>query len=88
LSLVLTNNTEAPGARRSAFEFVGLADAWDAMTMARPYRPALTLGEAASEVRGGRGTQFAPVEAFFTALRRQSAVFEVEPAPAVTGAAG
>jgi putative nucleotidyltransferase with HDIG domain len=57
---------------------VGLADAWDAMTTDRPYRPALTVEEAAAEVRRGRGTQFSPqvVDAFFAALRRQPAVFE------------
>jgi putative nucleotidyltransferase with HDIG domain len=68
---------------------VGLADAWDAMTTDRPYRPALTIEDAAAEVRRGRGTQFAPavVDAFFAALRRQPAVFEAEPALAVTAAA-
>jgi putative nucleotidyltransferase with HDIG domain len=57
---------------------VGLADAWDAMTTDRPYRPAMTVEEAAAEVRRCRGTQFAPqvVDAFFAALRRQPAVFE------------
>jgi putative nucleotidyltransferase with HDIG domain len=57
---------------------VGLADAWDAMTTDRPYRPALTLEEAAAEVRSCRGTQFSPavVDAFFAAFRRQPAIFE------------
>ncbi len=57
---------------------VGLADAWDAMTTDRPYRPALTLEEAAAEVRRCRGTQFSPevVDAFFSAFRRHPAVFE------------
>jgi putative nucleotidyltransferase with HDIG domain len=57
---------------------VGLADAWDAMTTDRPYRPALTVEEAAAEVRNCRGTQFSPavVDAFFAAFRRQPAVFE------------
>jgi putative nucleotidyltransferase with HDIG domain len=69
---------------------VGLADAWDAMTTDRPYRPALALEDAATEVRRGRGTQFAPVvvDAFFAALRRQPAVFEPESQPVVTAAAG
>jgi putative nucleotidyltransferase with HDIG domain len=51
---------------------VGLADAWDAMTTDRPYHRALTLEEAAQQVREGRGTQFSPavVDAFFRALRR------------------
>jgi putative nucleotidyltransferase with HDIG domain len=39
---------------------VGLADAWDAMTTARPYSAAMTAAEAIEEVRHGRGTQFAP----------------------------
>ena len=57
---------------------VGLADAWDAMTTDRPYRPALTVEQAAAEVRRCRGTQFSPlvVDAFFAAFRRQPAVFE------------
>ncbi len=57
---------------------VGLADAWDAMTTDRPYRPALTVEQAAADVRRCRGTQFSPhvVDAFFAALRRQPAVFE------------
>jgi putative nucleotidyltransferase with HDIG domain len=57
---------------------VGLADAWDAMTSDRPYRLALSVDEAAAEVRRCRGTQFSPavVDAFFAAFRRQPAVFE------------
>jgi putative nucleotidyltransferase with HDIG domain len=57
---------------------VGLADAWDAMTTDRPYRTAMTVDEAAVEVRRCRGTQFAPrvVDAFFAAFRRQRAIFE------------
>jgi putative nucleotidyltransferase with HDIG domain len=56
---------------------VGLADAWDAMTTDRPYHRALTLEEAAAEIRRNRGSQFAPgvVDAFFSALRREPAVF-------------
>lgn len=50
---------------------VGLADAWDAMTTTRPYHRALTFEEALTEIREGRGTQFAPavVDAFLTVLR-------------------
>ena len=57
---------------------IGLADAWDAMTTDRPYRPAMSVEEAAAEVRNCRGTQFSPVvvDAFFAAFRRQPAVFE------------
>jgi putative nucleotidyltransferase with HDIG domain len=57
---------------------VGLADAWDAMTSDRPYRLALSVDEAAAEVRRCRGTQFSPVvvDAFFAAFRRRPALFE------------
>jgi putative nucleotidyltransferase with HDIG domain len=57
---------------------VGLADAWDAMTTDRPYRPALNVEAAAAEVRRCRGTQFSPtvVDAFFAAFRRQPSLFE------------
>ena len=53
---------------------VGLADAWDAMTTDRPYRLALSVDEAAAEVRRCRGTQFSPavVDAFFAAFRRRA----------------
>jgi putative nucleotidyltransferase with HDIG domain len=54
---------------------VGLADAWDAMTIERPYQRARSIEEALAEVRNGRGTQFVPVvvDAFFEALRRNPA---------------
>jgi putative nucleotidyltransferase with HDIG domain len=57
---------------------VGLADAWDAMTTDRPYRAALSVEQAAAEVRKCRGTQFSPavVDAFFAAFRRQPGLFE------------
>jgi putative nucleotidyltransferase with HDIG domain len=57
---------------------IGLADAWDAMTTDRPYRPAMSVEEAAAEVRSCRGTQFSPVvvDAFFAAFRRQPAEFQ------------
>ncbi len=63
---------------------VGLADAWDAMTSDRPYRHALSVDEAAAEVRRCRGTQFSPavVDAFFAAFRRQPALFEPDAAGA------
>ena len=43
-----------------------VADAFDAMTTARSYRPALPFDEAARRIREGRGTQFDPrvVDAF------------------------
>jgi len=57
---------------------VGLADAWDAMTTDRPYRAALSVEQAAAEVRRCRGSQFSPivVDAFFDAFRRQPGLFE------------
>jgi putative nucleotidyltransferase with HDIG domain len=56
---------------------LGLADAWDAMTTVRPYKPALKLDQAFGEVREGRGAQFAPavVDAFFAAYKRRPSVF-------------
>ena len=39
---------------------IGLADAWDAMTTARPYSRPLPLSAALEQVRVGRGTQFRP----------------------------
>jgi len=50
------------------------------MTTDRPYRPALTVEQAAAEVRRCRGTQFSPavVDAFFAAFRSQPALFEPE----------
>lgn len=39
---------------------LAVADAFDAMTSDRPYRPALTRDEALAEVARGAGTQFDP----------------------------
>jgi putative nucleotidyltransferase with HDIG domain len=52
---------------------VGLADAWDAMTIERPYQRALTVEEALAEVRTCRGSQFVPavVDAFLAVLRNR-----------------
>jgi putative nucleotidyltransferase with HDIG domain len=60
---------------------VGLADAWDAMTIERPYQRALTVEEALVEVRNGRGTQFVPavVDAFFAALKHNPVGFGLSP---------
>jgi putative nucleotidyltransferase with HDIG domain len=62
---------------------VGLADAWDAMTTERPYSAALTVEQAAAEIRAGRGTQFSPevVDAFFAALRRQPGMLAASEPP-------
>ena len=45
---------------------IAVADAWDAMTIERAYRPALTVQQAAEQLMAGRGTQFDPqvVDAF------------------------
>jgi HD-GYP domain-containing protein (c-di-GMP phosphodiesterase class II) len=49
---------------------LAVADAFDAMTSGRPYRPALTPIEAAVEIERCRGTQFDPdvVDAFLDAV--------------------
>jgi putative nucleotidyltransferase with HDIG domain len=66
-----------------AAAIVGLADAWDAMTIERPYQRALRFEEAVKEVRDGRGTQFVPqvVDAFMAALRRRPADLDVPETP-------
>jgi HD-GYP domain-containing protein (c-di-GMP phosphodiesterase class II) len=50
-----------------------VADAYEAMTNDRSYRPALTEEEAQAELRDGSGTQFDPqvVDAFLHALARE-----------------
>jgi len=50
-----------------------VADAYDAMTSNRPYRPAMTPGRAMEELRKNAGTQFRPeaVEALATVLEKQ-----------------
>jgi HD-GYP domain-containing protein (c-di-GMP phosphodiesterase class II) len=54
------------------------------MTSDRPYRLALTVDEAATEVRRCSGTQFSPavVNAFFGAFRRRPTLFEPNATPA------
>jgi response regulator RpfG family c-di-GMP phosphodiesterase len=49
-----------------AARIFSLVDAWDAMTNDRPYRPALPIETAVSEIRAESGTQFDPglAEAF------------------------
>jgi HD-GYP domain-containing protein (c-di-GMP phosphodiesterase class II) len=49
---------------------LAVADAFDAMTSGRPYRPALAPDVAAAEIERCTGTQFDPeiVDGFFAAL--------------------
>ncbi len=51
-----------------------LADAFDAMTSDRPYRPAMSVEEALDEIRSCVGTQFDPTvaEALFSVMSRKS----------------
>jgi putative nucleotidyltransferase with HDIG domain len=62
----------------------GLADAWDAMTIERPYQRALTFDEALDEVRTCSGAQFVPVvvDAFFEAVRKRPDDFGIPEAQA------
>lgn len=39
---------------------LSVADAWDAMTIERAYRPAYSHAQAARQLLAGRGTQFDP----------------------------
>jgi putative nucleotidyltransferase with HDIG domain len=57
---------------------IAVADAWDAMTSDRPYRKALTVGEARGELMRHRGSQWAPrvVDALLAIVN--------EPAPMAT----
>jgi response regulator RpfG family c-di-GMP phosphodiesterase len=49
---------------------LSVADAYDAMTTDRPYRPAMTIAAACAELEKGKGTQFCPnmVDAFIRRL--------------------
>jgi HD-GYP domain-containing protein (c-di-GMP phosphodiesterase class II) len=42
---------------------LAIADAYDAMTSDRPYRPAMPVAEARKEIERCSGTQFDPVAA-------------------------
>lgn len=58
---------------------VAVADAWAAMTSPRPYRHALSIEEAAAELRDNAGTQFDPrlVEVFLEKVLPRLAADEV-----------
>ncbi|MGH2450626.1 MAG: HD-GYP domain-containing protein [Candidatus Limnocylindria bacterium] len=61
-----------------AAQIIAVADAFEAMTASRPYRPALTPKQAMRELRAAAGTQFNPlvVESFITKVveeRRKAA---------------
>src|SRR5207247_8734227 len=62
---------------------VTVADAFDAMTSERPYRPSLTVERALAELRDGKGVQFDPevVEAFVRAYPSAQQLPIATPAP-------
>ncbi|MFU8796195.1 MAG: HD domain-containing phosphohydrolase [Dehalococcoidia bacterium] len=66
----VTAGNEIPLAAR----VLTLADAFDAMTSDRPYRPAMSVEEALDEIRRSVGTQFDPkvAEALFSVMSRKS----------------
>jgi response regulator RpfG family c-di-GMP phosphodiesterase len=68
-----------------AAAIAGLADAWDAMTIERPYQHALSTDEALEEVRACRGSQFVPavVDAFFEAAHKRPGDFGIPEAAAL-----
>jgi putative nucleotidyltransferase with HDIG domain len=64
---------------------IAIADAWDAMTTARPYAAALTMEEATLQLYAAKGTQFNPavVDAFGAVARRRPAeILPPDAAPA------
>ena len=64
---------------------IGAADAFDAMTTARPYRPALPVSEAVRRITASMGTQFDPVvaEALVEAVDGGDISVEQQSMPAV-----
>lgn len=52
---------------------LSVADSWDAMTSDRPYRKALSVEQAVSQLVAGKGTQFDPevVDAFLRVLQKE-----------------
>jgi len=55
-------------------QIVAIADAYDAMTSSRPYRPGRSLEEAIKEIRTFRGKQFAPeiADQFIEGLKEET----------------
>ena len=59
---------------------MAVADSYDAMTSARPYRAALGSGEAARRLRAGSGSQFDPAAIeLFDAVEREFVALHEEP---------
>jgi HD-GYP domain-containing protein (c-di-GMP phosphodiesterase class II) len=57
-----------------------VADSYDAMTSARPYRSALPVEEAARRLRADSGAQFDPAAIeLFDAVEREFAALRKEP---------
>lgn len=63
---------------------LAVADAFDAMTSHRPYKPALNLEQAHDEIRRNRGTQFHPdvCDLFLGLLARHPEQGNIRPPPA------
>ncbi len=72
-----------------AAQIVSVADAYDAMTSARPYRASLSPADAVRELRAAAGTQFNPavVEAFVATIGEPSDVAAARHAHASTASA-
>jgi putative OPT family oligopeptide transporter len=70
IALALVTGEEIPLFAR----IVAIADAYDAMTSSRPYRPGRSLEEAIEEIRAYRGKQFAPrvADQFIEALKEET----------------
>lgn len=66
---------------------LALADAFEAMTAERPYRPALTLAEALEEVEKSAGRQFDPemVPVFCGELRSDASFLPAQDSPFRSG---
>lgn len=64
-----------------------IADVFDALTSDRVYRPALSMEEALSAMREGRGTKFDPrlIDLFFESVDEFIAIKESHPDPRIDG---